>query len=413
MEEGGISPSKGVWERIKSSLSDSAIIQLRSSKEKYRWIAVAAIFVAVFSFALNLNVSEKAYSSVSYNALLPTENDHFRFFERNHVPNAPIAKQGWKSILFLKENASEIVENEPLIAENSTLNTTKTIYLKKRTPQISDAQVLDTYVSPYFVAEARNDLNYKKESNSSNTFWAGVEAGAGSFNPSFNGSDPITANVNFDALANNLGQSGFVNPSSSASQSDMNEGIATTLGVDFGIKMGKKWTIETGVQYTSIQNQSNASLNVVDVYVINSSPIIGEGSKPVSAPARIMEVEENFDHSINLDNKMTFTSIPLKAGYYLVDKRVSLRVNAGLSANYFLESSLSDPSGQIENAIQTSDYNEWSFDGLTGFEVGYSIFENFNLTLEPNYRRSITPLSQNLNNRSGFMVQTGFRYIIK
>ena len=79
----------------------------------------------------------------------------------------------------------------------------------------------------------------------------------------------------------------------------------------------------------------------------------------------------------------------------------------------FLASSLSDPLGQIQSSEQENIYNEWSFDGLTGFELGYSIFDNFNLTLEPNYRRSITPLSKNLSNRSGFMVQTGFRYTIK
>ena len=137
----------------------------------------------------------------------------------------------------------------------------------------------------------------------------------------------------------------FVNPTSSATQSSMNEGTVTSLGLDFGMNIGKKWTLESGIQYTNVQNQSVASLLILDSYSRTGSSqtgssFVGGTSKGGSqigaaAPAREVLVEDEFDHSINMDNSLRFTSIPLKAGYYVVDNKLSLRLNAGLAANYF------------------------------------------------------------------------------
>ncbi len=417
MDEGGIQPPKNVWSGISNALSERTIISLQSSHAKHKWIAVAAVLLAVFSFALNVDLKsmeEAPAKEVSYNALLPTSEDHFRFFETTSNPSEPLAYQRfWTSILFL-ENSNETKAPENHLPLDSypteTLVAQETFEVEKILPEARKATVDDAYVSPYLVPQERRS-NSRTESQKV-TYWAGVEAGAGNFNPDYSGSDPISSSVDFDALASNLGQSGFVNPSSTATQSGMDEGIATSLGLDFGVKMGKRWAIESGIQYTRVENQTNASLNIVDAYVINASEVAG-GINSEAGTTRRTRVEENFDHSINLDNSIRFTSIPLKAGYYLMNQRVSLRVNAGLSANYFLSSQLTDPLGQLGTSDQSSIYNEWSFDGLTGFEFGYSIFNNFNLTLEPNYIRSITPLSESLNTRSGFMVQTGLRYTIK
>ena len=50
---------------------------------------------------------------------------------------------------------------------------------------------------------------------------------------------------------------------------------------------------------------------------------------------------------------------------------------------------------------------------LPGETFPGAVFDNFNLTFEPNYRHSIIPISNSLNTRSGFMLQTGFRYMIR
>ncbi|MEP1094810.1 MAG: hypothetical protein ABJG78_06845 [Cyclobacteriaceae bacterium] len=416
MDEGRITPPQRVWTGISSSLSDEAIVSLQSTHNRYKWVAVAAVFIAVFSFALNVDISNQQNVSAtptSFNALLPTDKDHFRF-EANSNPTQLVEDyRSGSNILFVRENKDDLASALPIVEmeDQAELVTYELAQVEKILPPVSHAEVSDGYVSPYYVAQVRSGT--QKRGKQEKTFWAGLEAGAGSFNPSFSGTDAISTDVDFGTLASNLGQKEFVNPTSTAAQNGMNEGVATSLGIDFGVKVGKRWSVESGIQYTSIQNQANASVNIIDTYSVLTSEVGGgEGEGDVS-PVRTKQVEENFDQTLNLDNSLSFTSIPIKAGYSIIDSKLSLRLNAGLSANYFLTSRLTDPSGQIQTSDQSDAYNVWSFDGLTGFEFGYSISNNFNLTLEPNYRQSITPLSESLSTRSGFMIQTGLRYTIK
>ncbi len=412
-DQAGVRPPDSVWQNINASLNESAVKSFEASQNRYKWLAVAAVFVAVFSFALNVDfLSEEQNSFSSYNALLPTSNDHFRFYEP--VTNVQVPRDNsnlWSNVVFVepKEAKTQYV----YISEEIELPLQQTfVYQPERIdPQVNQAAVhseMNTYYVPQY-------HNMKSKAKSRTSFWAGVEAGAGNFDPDFSGGDALAASVDFDALASTLGQSGFVNPTSSATQNSMTEGVVTSFGVDFGMKMGNRWTLESGVQYANVNNQSTASLNVVDVYTISTQTFNNDNDlgPPIIAPAaRQTEVEENFEHSVNLDNNLRFTSIPLKAGYYLMDNKLSLRLNAGIAANYLISNQLSDPTGQLTTTDQPGSYNEWSFDGLTGFELGVNVLKNFNLTFEPNYRQSITPISRNLNNRSGFMVQTGFRYTI-
>lgn len=413
-EAQGTAPPSGVWAGISKSLNEQALAYFQSTQSKYRWLAVAAVLLAMFSFALHFGSSDQVEEPASYNALLPSSSDHFRFFEPQHSVQEPTANhQLWSNILFVKEGETDHQRAKPtfLVSEGEVRRPSETLDIQGLDAVPTMANV-KTEVSPYYVAYFSSGTN---ESRNETGFWAGVEAGAGNFNPNFSGSEPLSANVDFDALASSLGRSDFVNPISSASESDMNDGTITSLGVDFGVRMGKKWTLESGVLYTSVNNTSIASINVVDIYTISGGEIVSiDGGENVAITgARETEIEESSEHSIDLDNNLRFTSIPLKAGYFLVDDKFSMRLNAGFAANYFIGNQVNDPTGRIQTTEQTNAYNTWSFDGLTGFELGYSLFDNFNITLEPNYRQSITPLSSSINNRSGFMVQTGLRYVIE
>lgn len=421
---GGEKAPSSIWTGISGSLNDQAIVLLQTSQRRHRWVAAAAIFIAVLSFALNFDSSnswqnskqQMSIASNSFNALLPTESGHFRFYEP--IVNEPLSDNHhflWSTVLLFKEEKQKEEEKFPIrVVEDQILLTLVDLHeVGSKRPEVSEVPVVVDFKPYYLVrSNAGGDL-----SRTRSVFWAGIEAGAGNFDPDFTGTELITANVDFDALANSIGQDGFVNPTTTASQNSMSAGVVTSLGVDFGVKMGKKWTLESGLQYANVQNQTSALLNVSDVYTIKSEKLFssqGDLTNPlVDTPAREAEVEESFEHDVNLESNFRFTSVPVKAGYFIVDDRVSLRLNAGFAANYLVGSKLTDPTGQLESFDQSNTYNTWSFDGLTGFELGYSLFDNVNLTLEPNYRRSITPLSTKLNTRSGFMLQTGLRYTIK
>lgn len=404
-----IKPPKKVWQRVSVGLTDVTLLNLELSHFRLKLVAAAAIVLAILSFGNQIvsNLKNDDYSGVNdFNALT---SNHFD----NQIlgPNRLTKKVDLPIVWVIESNAQ--LDDPGDIApdlEPKTGNVyTDLLELESKGNPIYLASVEDSF-DPYYRI-SYNSL--RREASRGTVFWAGVEAGAGNLNSEIDGSSAIDGSVNFNSVADAIGQSGFVNPTSSANQVEVGQGLITSLGVDFGLKMGRKWTLESGLQYSNIQNQSIASLNVVDIYTVTNTSVLDadelNGNVPFSA--RTTQIEDNYEHSVELDNNIRFTSIPLKAGYFVLDSKFSMRLNAGLTANYLLSSSVTDPSNQIENPVG-SELNSWTFDGLTGIEFGYSLNRNFNLTLEPNYRQSITPLSSSLVNRNGFMLQTGIRYNI-
>ena len=182
------------------------------------------------------------------------------------------------------------------------------------------------------------------------------------------------------------------------------------------MRLGEKWTLETGIAYTNVDSRGDATINVLDIYTVDNSEFFGPQSEPglpLSSSSRetSFEVQDSYDYDVDLRSNLRFTSLPVKAGYYLVDRKMSLRLNVGLAANYFIGSQVTAQNEVLNGSIDES-FNAWSFDGLGGFEIGYAIFDNFDVTFEPNYRQSITPLTDSNASESRFLVQTGLKYRI-
>ncbi|WP_420318376.1 hypothetical protein [Ekhidna sp.] len=405
---------KGVWENIENSLNADFVAAYASQHSMYKWMSVAAVFIAVLLLGVLVSPfnTKKASSTEelqTYNALLADDWDYGNFYQ-------PFVSHELITFTFTPVgNPSDIV-GEQKEAPIKTLDFKDVLVLDYKKSNLEQAKV-ESEIYPYYFA----GVGYSKRNGSANNdskLWAGIEAGAGNFNSDFSGSGVLSNSLKPSGLASAIGSGNFVNPTTNIQQ-DMEEGIATSIAVDFGMSLGKRWTLESGVAYTNMSNRGSASINVLDVYTIDNSDLINDnggiddGSQQgINSREATIEIEENYDHEIALNNNVQFASIPLKAGFFVLDKKLSLRLNAGLSANYLVGSNLSDPTKQILNSDELNLYNDWSFDGIGGFEVGYSLSNSFDLTIEPNYRHSITPISNSVNSPSRFLVQTGFRYTL-
>lgn len=414
-----IKAPEGIWSGIENSLNAELVTIYASQHLMYKWVSVAAVLIAVvlmgvLYFPSTLLQSEQT-ESASYNALLSSDID------LNNYYNYPFNGLSGRDLSFNPPDESNVVSEKT--PDDASYNSSNEIIIydemnevKGKRPNLSLAHVSNDI---YRFRSSNGIPRRVDEEKSGKKVWAGVEAGAGNFNSDFGGSGTLANSLNPAGLASAIGSGNFVNPTTSISQ-NMNEAVATTIGVDFGVQLGKKWTLESGVAYTSVENSGTASINVLDIYTIDNTNFISEGSindpsvvSGSSARETTIEVRENYDHEVALNNSVQFASIPIKAGYFLVNDKFSLRLNAGLSANYLVEGNISDPTRQIVNSDELNLYNEWSFDGISGLEFGYSIFDKFDLTIEPNYRHSITPISNSSNSPSRFLVQTGLRYTLK
>lgn len=409
---------KNIWSGVEGNLNTELIFSIKSTQAKYKWSAVAAVFIAINSLAFHFlpafdveNTSEEVTTSSSYNALLSSNTDFSRF---NTYQSTGFNSPTIMLYPVVIEKKSETVQ--PTYAEpndNQLAIEIVEVDGKRTIPTIADVEI-DIY--PYHQGIFIPSRSTNVSQSSKKKIWAGIEAGAGNFNSSIGGSNAL-GNVNTQNLAAAVGTDAFVNPTTVVNP-QLDNGVATTLGLDFGMKLGQRWSIESGVSYTNVDSRGSASINVLDIYTLDNGDFIGivdelnDGTLPGSRETSL-EIQESYDHEVDLENSIQFTSIPLKAGYFIMDRKMSLRVNAGLSANYFMGSSTNDPNQGIIRSTQNDLFNTWSFDGIGGLELGYSIYDRFNFTIEPNYRYAITPMSNTTVSPSRFIVQTGLRYTLE
>lgn len=411
-----VNAPEGIWNKIENSLNAELVSIYASQHLMYKWVSVAAVLVAVVLLGVlyfpSMILEKDQKEVASYNALLSSDVDFNNYYSHDFSGLG----QGNLTFNTASQSTGSPQVNDIIDSEENNLRG-KYMQIEIKRPGISLAHVANNiyrYRSSGSIPRRSDKEGVNKK------VWAGVEAGAGNFNADFGGDGALVNSLNPSGLASAIGSGNFVNPTTSVSQ-NMNEAIATTIEIDFGVQMGKKWTLESGVAYTSVENSGTASINVLDVYTIDNSNFIdnsngSDGSLVTpgsSAREASFEVRENYDHEVSINNSVQFASIPVKAGYFLVNDKFSLRLNAGLSANYLVEGNVSDPSRQILNGDELNLYNEWSFDGIGGVEFGYSIFNKFDLTVEPNYRHAISPISNSATSPSRFLVQTGFRYTLK
>src|SRR5690606_21799060 len=106
----------------------------------------------------------------------------------------------------------------------------------------------------------------------------------------------------------------------------------------------------------------------------------------------------SFTQEYDLLNSFEFATIPVKAGYLLVDRKVGLMLTAGVGADIFLSNTLSENNDRLDDVRMTSGsespFGDVNFNGLVGAELFYKISRQYHLTLEPNYSIALSPITK-------------------
>lgn len=134
----------------------------------------------------------------------------------------------------------------------------------------------------------------------------------------------------------------------------------------------------TGVNY--LTQSVGYSSNQAQVYFADLS-----SQKNVSSAA-------NFTSSYDRTSVNEFVSIPLQAGYQLVQRKFGLQFNTGVASDIFLRNSLVDPSGiratDTQTAGENSIYQNINWTGLLSTEFSYKISSHYRFSLVPGMRYS-------------------------
>lgn len=228
--------------------------------------------------------------------------------------------------------------------------------------------------------------------------WASVGAAAGSYMPD--------VGVGVAASPASLGPS----PSSSIAVPRPSEGTAYSIGVLVGKQFGSRIQLQAGLTYMNQRTDYTSNvMSTFDSKVALLQPTGLPGASGYGATS-----------SYTVNSSTNYLSIPLQAGYLIVDRKIGLAVNAGLATDLFLTNTLSDASGQLQPLTQHAGdqglYRRVSFAGIGNMEISFRLANHYQLSLVPGVRYSLTNVYQEdlrINRPIVFDVGVRFRYIFR
>lgn len=200
-------------------------------------------------------------------------------------------------------------------------------------------------------------------------------------------------------------------------------GVAYSLGLSFGTKVAPRWIVHGGVNYLT-QSSNYTATNVIagpNYSSLQAESINALGKLPAVADAAFAAERLAPTVPYTVNNNLKFFSVPVQAGYLVVDRKFGIQLNAGISTDLFLENTLTPEGGSLDKQTQSngsdSPYRTVNFSGLMGTEFTYRLGERYRIALNPALRY---PLNSVYKSEVGiestpltFDVGLRFRYIFK
>ncbi len=250
----------------------------------------------------------------------------------------------------------------------------------------------------------------EKKMNRSENLWTSVGVAAGSFSP---------INVASGGSADQSSRTFALN-SSIAKQEAKASGMSYSVGANMGTRLSDRWIVQGGVNYLT---------QIADYTAHNA--VMTDASPTSFRPASINELKKLNDEAIpsdekvvstapySVNNNLRYLSIPMQAGYMVVNRGFGLQLNAGVSTDLFLQNTVTAEGNNLDKSSSgngsNSPYRSFNFSGLMGTELSYKFSSHYRVSLNPGvrypfssiYRSGVdvkaTPLSFDLGLR--------FRYI--
>jgi hypothetical protein len=306
----------------------------------------------------------------------------------------------------------------PLTVENKNL---PAFYSPRKIElQIPDKDEVD----PVVAMLARLDLREKevtgekqtengKKDDRQENLWTSVGFAAGSFNTIHSSMSNTRSNT---MLASNASNVQIADKEAKAS------GFSYSMGVNVGTRLSERWVLQGGVNYltNSSDYTANKAVAAADYQSFKAVSI----KELITADAQIDIDEKIVDAApYNVNNSLRYLSIPMQAGYIIINKTFGLQLNAGIATDLFLQNTVKaegDKVGnRVDNTTQTggsdSPYRSVNLSGLFGTELSYRFGQRYRVALNPGIRYPFNTIyKSDLGLQSSpltFDVGLRFRYI--
>ena len=434
-------PSENVWTGLEQGLNKAETVTMKRRVVFYQRLAAASIVFALvlggittyFISSLGhqqevsvvngnsskipksdevIDISDPIISSGKSNNNIIKENDSSAESQDSRIQhNTTDNLIGITRSLFKSSDEKEIIRKDPLVDQGFngrhvsihnypsllSLIPEHSIELKGKMKEVTIVRILPAMPSSL--------MNSKKNTETKESLWASLGASTGNYSPSsdFGSSSPTTSKVLYQSPG------GLSNSAQSVYSTTSSKGSMFSVGMNLGKRISNRWLVQGGVSYLNqaIGYTSNFAMvgvnNSVMASVADFANLKSFSSVvPVAAP-----------YQINSVNK--YISVPVQAGYLLVDRKLGLQLNSGVSTDIFMQNTLTDESGQLDSyssgAGDSSPYRTISWAGLLGTELSYKIATQYRISIAPGLRYSLNSvLKSNSSSTNPLVWDVGFRF---
>ncbi|MBT1703418.1 outer membrane beta-barrel protein [Chryseosolibacter indicus] len=219
----------------------------------------------------------------------------------------------------------------------------------------------------------------EKASSEDEKLWTSVGVSAGSFNT-------IASNVASSS------SSAFAASNAVMADNEVKaSGVAYAVGVNMGTRLTPRWVLQGGVNYLTQSSDytANAVVGSPDYQTFRPASINELEQLSTDASARIKSEKLVTTAPYNVNNSVRYISLPMQAGYTLINKKFGLQLNAGISTDLFIQNVKTAEGQSLSNVDQGRDdapYRPMNFSGLMGTELSYRFSQRYRITLNPGVR---------------------------
>jgi hypothetical protein len=239
------------------------------------------------------------------------------------------------------------------------------------------------------------ELKLQRESNKkepSDKIWASVGMAAGNYNPNSPAAKPS-------------GMKTFNTSGTKATASNPTSGNSYSVGASVGGKISKRFILQGGLSYLT-QNSGYTSSTAMGKSVTLNEFTTTNNQTSVTSP-------------YDVNSSLQFLSLPVHAGYVVLDRNLAIQLNGGIATDFFLQGVLTSSDNTLDKVTykpgSDSPYRSVNFSGLVGTEVSYKVGRNYRIAVNPGMRYALNSIYKSEVNSQTlpitFDVGLNFRYI--
>lgn len=436
-----MTPSENVWNSIELDLAGQESAAMKKRVVFYQRVAAATVLFALlmgtYAFYTNYNRTENL-QAVKNPVKNEVKNDVKSDVRKEDPTNSSAtertsnektstdartpAKTPAKTTVPPKENyiQQSVVGNEAPPAEIQTAAVVTEAPVVAEAPVVTEAPIAEQPVTetpakqevtspilqtaPLVASLEPQDEPERKENkkNRGENTWLALGAAAGNYSP------------NSGSVASPQAQSsGAFAPTYSTLNNAANSDNKTKVGTSYSVGMA------VGKKFGRFVVQSGINLNKQQVDYTSSYDTRSQMSNTTKASMADYSMAESADltptAAYTVNSSMEIVSIPVQAGYMIIDRKLGWQMNAGFSPDFFLRNTLVDKSGQRERFTQSagneSPYRSVNWSGLVNTELSYKIGDHYRLSLVPGVRYSFNSLLKEPGDSGKpLILDVGFRF---